>query len=157
MKSLKQLIGEAIGQASTCWTNLKGAGEFDSTAAIEIAQQLESDIRTHQYVESRSPNIVIKSLPTTEEINGLKVPVIVFKVLLEGVKVLIEVKTYISVDVLTFTPQRKTVIIYNIENIQDARTQYGKDLAFQLREAVYNVLFDSVENATLTRQQPRTY
>lgn len=49
MRTLKELLYQAVGHASTCWADLKNAGVYDSTAAAKIAEQLETDIRTHQY------------------------------------------------------------------------------------------------------------
>ncbi len=37
---LRQTVQEAIGEASMCWSNVYGAGTFDSTAAIAIAERL---------------------------------------------------------------------------------------------------------------------
>lgn len=43
--SLHRAIGEAVGGASTCWSNLAGAGEFLSEEAGIIADALERKIR----------------------------------------------------------------------------------------------------------------
>lgn len=39
-ESVFDRIHQDIGQASTCWTNLEGAGTFDSQAASQIAFKL---------------------------------------------------------------------------------------------------------------------
>ena len=41
---LKELIFQALGEASTCWQNLSGAGVFDSERAIAIGERLISDL-----------------------------------------------------------------------------------------------------------------
>lgn len=37
---LERWVGEALGAASSCWANLAGAGEFDSTRCARIADAL---------------------------------------------------------------------------------------------------------------------
>ena len=39
-RELEEAVGMAIGEASTCWANLEGAGVFDSTHAIQVADRL---------------------------------------------------------------------------------------------------------------------
>lgn len=34
--TLDEAVGQALGTASMCWENVAGAGEFDSTAAVEV-------------------------------------------------------------------------------------------------------------------------
>lgn len=41
---LRQKVFEAIGEASTCWSNLDGAGIFDAAAASSIAERLCADL-----------------------------------------------------------------------------------------------------------------
>jgi hypothetical protein len=43
--TLESLVYQAIGAASMCWTNMRGAGEFDSARAIEVAEALLREIR----------------------------------------------------------------------------------------------------------------
>lgn len=45
MEDLSRIIHEALGEASTCWSNLEGAGEFQSSRAIEIAERVIKEIR----------------------------------------------------------------------------------------------------------------
>lgn len=40
-------IHETVGSASMCWTNIKGAGEFRSELASEVAQELCDYIHRH--------------------------------------------------------------------------------------------------------------
>ncbi len=47
MEKLRELIFIALGEASVCWKNrdiLNEAGEFDSTQATRIGEQLIKDI-----------------------------------------------------------------------------------------------------------------
>lgn len=39
-ESLEQAVGEAVGAASTCWTNLGDAGVFKSEQAVEVVNGL---------------------------------------------------------------------------------------------------------------------
>ena len=41
---LRTKIGEAIGEASTCWDHLEGAGVFESSRAAKVADQLIADV-----------------------------------------------------------------------------------------------------------------
>lgn len=50
-KPVHEAIGEAIGGASTCWENLRGAGVFDSTRASAIADELEEFLRQKLWVQ----------------------------------------------------------------------------------------------------------
>ena len=38
--TLQELIMQAIGEASMCWSNIEGAGVFDSKAAAKIGENL---------------------------------------------------------------------------------------------------------------------
>ena len=53
----------AIGQASTCWTNLEGAGEFVSNDAICVANELLDEIEEAlvQMIESERQGAPISS------------------------------------------------------------------------------------------------
>ena len=44
LDQLHARLAEAIGAASMCWTNIDQAGTFQSEAALEIADNLWSDI-----------------------------------------------------------------------------------------------------------------
>lgn len=39
MSDLSKKMGECVGHASTCWSNLKGAGEFDSSEAGKVTDK----------------------------------------------------------------------------------------------------------------------
>lgn len=43
---LEEWVGQALGAASSCWTNLRGAGEFDSTRCAAIMIALMARINT---------------------------------------------------------------------------------------------------------------
>lgn len=45
-------INVAIGEASSCWSNLSGAGVFDSTRAVAIAERLLSDVRAYLVLDA---------------------------------------------------------------------------------------------------------
>lgn len=45
MNDWQELIMTAIGEASTCWDNLEGAGVFDSSRADAIGKKLLADIK----------------------------------------------------------------------------------------------------------------
>ena len=40
-----ELIMQAIGEASMCWSNIDGAGTFDATKAKEVGERLLRDIK----------------------------------------------------------------------------------------------------------------
>lgn len=42
---LATVVFQAVGAGSACWTNLAGAGEFDTTRAIEVAEELLAYLR----------------------------------------------------------------------------------------------------------------
>jgi hypothetical protein len=46
-ESMGEAIRIAVGAASTCWTNMMGAGVFKSTEALDISTQLEHHIDAH--------------------------------------------------------------------------------------------------------------
>lgn len=52
MKELRELIGEAIGEASMCWSETP-KGVFDSTRAKKIADNLLSKLDRKQLLESQ--------------------------------------------------------------------------------------------------------
>jgi len=37
---IEDFIGQAVGAASACWSNLSGAGEFESTRASAIVDEI---------------------------------------------------------------------------------------------------------------------
>lgn len=43
--TLDSAVYQAIGAASICWTNMRGAGIFDSARAIEVAEALLRELR----------------------------------------------------------------------------------------------------------------
>jgi len=45
MNNWKELILTAMGEASMCWSNIDGAGVFDSTRAEQIGKKLLEDIK----------------------------------------------------------------------------------------------------------------
>lgn len=48
--TLKEAVGQALGGASMCWSNVSGAGEFDSRRAGHIADVLERWLRTQVHL-----------------------------------------------------------------------------------------------------------
>ena len=42
---LEQIIGEAIGAASTCWEHLENTGVFDAERASQIVDEVVENIR----------------------------------------------------------------------------------------------------------------
>ena len=40
----REIVQVAIGQASTCWSDLSGAGGFDAERAIEIGDELLAEL-----------------------------------------------------------------------------------------------------------------
>lgn len=44
---LEEAVGISIGAASMCWTNPGGAGEFDSTRAANIVEELLDKVRSY--------------------------------------------------------------------------------------------------------------
>lgn len=60
--SLEQAIQQAVGAASGCWSNLKGAGEFDSTSARSVASQLLAEVARRNQLDREDP------LPKREKI-----------------------------------------------------------------------------------------
>jgi len=44
---LARAVGEAIGQGSTCWSELRGAGVFQSERAAQVARDLTAWIEQH--------------------------------------------------------------------------------------------------------------
>lgn len=44
MKDYKEKIGELVGEASMCWSNIEGAGTFDSDKAKIIVEKIEQII-----------------------------------------------------------------------------------------------------------------
>jgi DnaJ-class molecular chaperone len=51
-KPVHEAVGEAIGAASACWSNLEGAGEFDSSRASDIVEELLALLRAKLWTES---------------------------------------------------------------------------------------------------------
>ena len=47
-----EAVGQAIGAASMCWETPEGAGEFDSTRASAIVDELMSLLRRKLWVEA---------------------------------------------------------------------------------------------------------
>jgi hypothetical protein len=45
LNNWEEFIQIAIGEASTCWSNLEGAGVFDSSRALLIGKKLLQDIK----------------------------------------------------------------------------------------------------------------
>lgn len=45
LNNWKRLILTAMGEASMCWSNIDGAGVFDSTKAEQIGKKLLEDIK----------------------------------------------------------------------------------------------------------------
>lgn len=45
-RTIHQAIGEAVGAASMCWENPRGAGVFDSTRAAEVVNGLYEELAT---------------------------------------------------------------------------------------------------------------
>lgn len=45
LNNWKELIMQAIGESSMCWSNIDKAGVFDSTKAEQIGKKLLDDIR----------------------------------------------------------------------------------------------------------------
>lgn len=64
MNNWAELIYTAIGEASTCWSNLSGAGVFDSTRALEIGKKLLADIK------KGTDRSGIECEPDTGEVDG---------------------------------------------------------------------------------------
>lgn len=44
---LEKLIFESLGEASSCWSNLAGAGEFQSERAVKIGEKLLDAVREY--------------------------------------------------------------------------------------------------------------
>ncbi|WNN96071.1 MazG-like nucleotide pyrophosphohydrolase [Microbacterium phage Schimmels22] len=44
---LSRIVFEALGEVSACWSNLSGAGEFESTRARAIGEKLLDNLRPH--------------------------------------------------------------------------------------------------------------
>ena len=42
---LEEVIGNAVGAASTCWSNLEHAGVFDDLRAAKIMEEVVANIR----------------------------------------------------------------------------------------------------------------
>ena len=59
MENLRQFLGEAVGEASMCWSETP-KGIFDSTKASEIVdslvKQLEADTTFIQHIQSHLTN-----------------------------------------------------------------------------------------------------
>jgi hypothetical protein len=43
--TINEVIGQAIGAGSMCWSTLTGAGEFDSTEATKISADAQERVR----------------------------------------------------------------------------------------------------------------
>lgn len=43
--TIREAILEAMGEASMCWSNPEGAGEFDSDKAAKVGEELLCDIK----------------------------------------------------------------------------------------------------------------
>lgn len=52
-KALENAICDAVGQASTCWSNLNGAGVFQSEQALEIANRLYTFVLSQQTTKTK--------------------------------------------------------------------------------------------------------
>ena len=50
-KPVDEIIGEAIGAASTCWENLEDTGVFNSTMAAQICDELMSILKKKMWIE----------------------------------------------------------------------------------------------------------
>lgn len=57
-RDLKSLVFEALGEASTCWSNLAGAGVFDSDRALAIGERLLAQLEGVP-VKSEAPPITL--------------------------------------------------------------------------------------------------
>lgn len=47
-EDVESAVFQALGAASSCWTNLRGAGEFDSSRCKNVGEQLVKRIREFQ-------------------------------------------------------------------------------------------------------------
>lgn len=43
---IEEFIGQAVGAASMCWSSPEGAGEFDSTRACQIVEEIMDQLCT---------------------------------------------------------------------------------------------------------------
>jgi hypothetical protein len=67
--SIKQLLGEAIGEASMCWSETP-QGEFDSTRASAIVDRLVSHLERRVYLESLIKGHMEAMRPLLDEWSG---------------------------------------------------------------------------------------
>lgn len=56
LNNWEELIQTAIGEASTCWSNLDEAGVFDSSRALQIGEKLLQDIKCKPKLAESSIN-----------------------------------------------------------------------------------------------------
>lgn len=54
MVDIRELVMQAIGEASVCWSNLEGAGVFDSSRASNVGERL---IAALQGTKERPANV----------------------------------------------------------------------------------------------------
>ena len=48
-KDIKRKVFESVGEASTCWSDPAGAGVYDATRAVSIADTLLADVEKYGY------------------------------------------------------------------------------------------------------------
>lgn len=65
--SLSEWIGQAIGRASTCWSNIQGAGVFDSSTANVVHQSL------HDHIHRVIDEVIKAATPVQEEVEPFEV------------------------------------------------------------------------------------
>jgi hypothetical protein len=70
---LRELVYQAVGAASMCWSNINGAGEFNSTQACKVARQLVLDIQ--EITLPRPPSTIFVGLVAEYEEQKAEEPV----------------------------------------------------------------------------------
>jgi len=48
--TVEEIVGQAVGAASMCWTKPEGAGEFDSERASKIVDDALDEIRRRAFL-----------------------------------------------------------------------------------------------------------
>lgn len=68
--SLEEIVGQAIGEASGCWSNPGGAGVFDDQRAQKLVSRIMAAVNEPEAVEERYVKLVMESGHTAEMLSN---------------------------------------------------------------------------------------
>lgn len=64
--TVQEAVGQAIGRASVCWDNMRGAGVFQDQDARRVSEELVAWIETH-YEPKKEPSRLVVNVESKRQ------------------------------------------------------------------------------------------